>query len=41
MNKRNTRVRDARTGRFVPSREAKRRPNTTVRETITSKRKRK
>jgi hypothetical protein len=28
------RVRDARTGRFVPKREAKKRPSTTVTETF-------
>jgi hypothetical protein len=27
-------VRDARTGRFVPPREAERRPSTTVKETV-------
>ena len=30
----NMRVRDARTGQYVPSGEAKRRPSTTVREVI-------
>ena len=34
MSKTSTRVRDARTGRFVPSQEATRRPATTVTETI-------
>ncbi|MXY80384.1 MAG: multidrug transporter [Chloroflexi bacterium] len=33
-SKRPTRVRDARTGRFVPKREAARRPATTVTETV-------
>lgn len=34
MARTSTRVRDARTGQFVPDREATRRPATTVRETI-------
>jgi len=34
MSKTSTRVRDARTGQFVPSREAARRPATTVTEKI-------
>ena len=34
MSKTSTRVRDARTGQFVPSREATRRPATTVTEKI-------
>ena len=34
MSKTSTRVRDARSGRFVPDREATRRPATTVKETI-------
>jgi hypothetical protein len=34
MSRTSTRVRDARTGQFVPDREAKKRPDTTVRETI-------
>jgi hypothetical protein len=34
MSRTSTRVRDARTGRFVPSREATRRPATTVREKV-------
>lgn len=34
MSKTSTRVRDARTGLFVPNEEAKRRPATTVKETI-------
>lgn len=33
-------VRDARTGRFVPKREADRRPSTTVTETIKNPKKR-
>ena len=33
--------RDAKTGRFIPIKEAKRRPSTTVVETIKTKRKRK
>jgi hypothetical protein len=34
MSKKSTRVRDARTGQFVPNKEAKRRPGTTVKETV-------
>lgn len=34
MSKTSTRVRDARTGQFVPSREADRRPATTATEKI-------
>ena len=34
MSKTSERVRDARTGRFVPSKEATRRPSTTVTEKI-------
>lgn len=34
MSKTSTRVRDARTGQFVPSREATRRPATTVTEKV-------
>lgn len=34
MAKKGKAVRDARTGRFVPKGEAKRRPSTTVTETI-------
>ena len=34
MSKTTKRVRDARTGRFVPAKEAKKRPATTVKETI-------
>jgi hypothetical protein len=34
MSKSSTRVRDARTGKFVPSRKAVKRPDTTVTETI-------
>lgn len=34
MSKTSTRVRDARTGQFVPEREATRRPSTTVTEKI-------
>lgn len=34
MSKTSTRVRDARTGQFVPDKEAAKRPATTVRETI-------
>lgn len=34
MSKSSKRVRDARTGQFVPSGEAKRRPATTVTETV-------
>lgn len=34
MSKISTRVRDARTGRFVPKREATRRPSTTVTEKV-------
>ncbi len=34
MSKTSTRVRDARTGQFVPAKEATRRPATTVKETI-------
>ena len=34
MSKTSTRIRDARTGRFVPEKEATRRPATTVKETI-------
>ncbi len=34
MSKTSTRVRDARTGQFVPAKEAARRPATTVTETI-------
>ena len=33
-SKQPTRVRDARTGRFVPKREAARRPSTTVTERV-------
>lgn len=35
-----TRVRDARTGQFVPRREAERRPATTVTETVKTSKKR-
>ena len=35
----NSRVRDARTGRFVKKGEAKRRPATTVKETIKKRKK--
>ena len=34
MSKTSTRTRDARTGKFVPNKEAERRPSTTVRETV-------
>jgi hypothetical protein len=34
MARTSTRVRDARTGQFVPDKEATRRPATTVKETI-------
>ena len=34
MSKTSKRVRDARTGKFVPMKEAKRRPATTVTETV-------
>lgn len=34
MSKTSTRVRDARTGQFVPEREATRRPATTVTEKV-------
>lgn len=34
MSKSSTRVRDARTGLFVPSKEATKRPSTTVTETV-------
>jgi predicted transcriptional regulator len=34
MARKSTRVRDAKTGRFVPNEEAKKRPSTTVTETI-------
>ena len=34
MSRTSTRVRDARTGKFVPSREAVRRPATTVTEKV-------
>ncbi|WP_352422965.1 hypothetical protein [Proteiniphilum sp.] len=34
MSKTSTRVRDARTGHFVPSEQAERRPNTTVTEKV-------
>jgi len=34
MSKTSTRVRDARTGKFVPDSEAERRPATTVKEMI-------
>jgi hypothetical protein len=34
MSKTSTRVRDARSGQFVPSKEATRRPSTTVTEKI-------
>jgi hypothetical protein len=34
MSRTSTRVRDARTGKFVPDKEATRRPATTITETI-------
>lgn len=34
MSRTSTRVRDARSGQFVPDKEAAKRPATTVRETI-------
>ncbi len=34
MSKTSTRVRDARTGRFVPTKEASKRPATTVTEKV-------
>ncbi len=34
MSKTSTRVRDARTGRFVPAKEASKRPATTVTEKV-------
>lgn len=39
--KKNTRVRDAKTGKFVPAKEAEKRPGTTVKETIPSPKKKK
>lgn len=34
MARKSTRVRDAKTGKFVPNKEAQKRPSTTVTETI-------
>ena len=34
MSRTSKRVRDAKTGRFVPMKEAKKRPSTTITETI-------